>query len=57
VRLYEGCDQLCFLDAHVRAFGYLGGVPERVIYDNLSAAVKKIVGSERELTERFRALA
>jgi transposase len=56
VRLYEGCDQLCFLDAHVRAFGYLGGVPERVIYDNLSAAVKKIVGSERELTERFRAL-
>jgi transposase len=56
VRLYEGCDQLSFLDAHVRAFGYLGGVPERVIYDNLSAAVKKIVGSERELTERFRAL-
>jgi transposase len=56
VRLYEGCDQLCFLDAHVRAFSYLGGVPERVIYDNLSAAVKKIVGSERELTERFRAL-
>jgi transposase len=56
VRLYEGCDQLSFLDAHVRAFGYLGGVPERVIYDNLSAAVKKIAGSERELTERFRAL-
>jgi hypothetical protein len=47
---------LRILDAHVRAFGYLGGVPERVIYDNLSAAVKKIVGSERELTERFRAL-
>ena len=56
VRLYEGCDQLSFLEAHVRAFGYLGGVPERVIYDNLSAAVKKIAGSERELTERFRAL-
>src|SRR5829696_5493206 len=56
VRLYEGCDQLSFLDAHVRAFGYLGSVPERVIYDNLSAAVKKIVGSERELTERFMAL-
>src|SRR5215210_37715 len=56
VRLYEGCDQLSFLDAHVRAFAYLGGIPERVIYDNLSAAVKKIVGSERELTERFRAL-
>jgi transposase len=56
VRLYERCDQLSFLDAHVRAFSYLGGVPERIVYDNLSAAVKKIVGSDRELTERFMAL-
>lgn len=56
VRLYERCDQLSFLDAHVRAFTYLGGIPRRVVYDNLSAAVKKIVGSERELTERFMAL-
>jgi transposase len=56
VRLYESADQLSFLDAHVRAFAYLGGVPHRVVYDNLSAAVKKIVGSERELTDRFRAL-
>jgi len=56
VRLYERCDQLSFLDAHVRAFCYLGGVPQRIVYDNLSAAVKKVVGSERELTERFLAL-
>lgn len=56
VRLYDHADQLSFLDAHVRAFSYLGGVPERLVYDNLSAAVKKIIGSERELTERFRAL-
>ncbi len=56
VGLYERCDQLSFLDAHVRAFEYLGGVPERIVYDNLSAAVKKIVGSERELAERFTAL-
>jgi transposase len=56
VRLYERADQLSFLDAHVRAFSYLGGVPRRVVYDNLTAAVKKIVGSERELTERFTAL-
>ncbi len=57
VRLYDRADQLSFLDAHVRAFTYLGGVPNRVVYDNLSAAVKKIVGTERELTERFMALA
>ena len=56
VRLYAAADQLSFLDAHVRAFTYLGGVPERIVYDNLSAAVKKIVGSDRELTERFEAL-
>jgi transposase len=56
VRIYERADQLSFLDAHVRAFSYLGGVPRRIVYDNLTAAVKKIVGSERELTERFTAL-
>jgi len=56
VRLYDRADQLSFLDAHVRAFAYLGGVPERIVYDNLGAVVKKIVGSERELTERFMAL-
>ncbi len=56
VWLYERCDQLAFLDAHVRAFSYLGGVPRRIVYDNLTAAVKKLVGRERELTERFTAL-
>jgi transposase len=54
--LYEGCDQLAFLDGHVRAFAHLGGVPSRTVYDNLSSAVKRIVGVERELTERFLAL-
>ena len=56
VRLYDRVDQLSFLDAHVRAFSYLGGVPHRIIYDNLSAAVRKTIGSERQLTERFMAL-
>lgn len=56
VRLYDRADQLSFLDAHVRAFEYLGGVPHRVVYDNLGAAVKKTIGSERQLTERFMAL-
>jgi transposase len=56
VGLYDRCDQLSFLNAHVRAFEYFGGIPERIVYDNLSAAVKKIVGSDRELTGRFMAL-
>jgi transposase len=58
VWLYDRADQLSFLDAHVGAFEYFGAVPHRIVYDNLAAAVKKkIVGSERELTERFVALA
>lgn len=57
VWLYERADQLAFLDGHVRAFEQLGGIPSRIIYDNLSAAVRRRVGAERELTDRFRALA
>jgi transposase len=58
VHLYDRCEQVSFLDAHVRAFSYFGGVVRRVVYDNLSAAVKRIVGlKDRELTERFAALA
>src|SRR5215831_4365518 len=57
VWLYDHCDQLALLDAHVRAFAYFGGVPQRIAYDNLTPAVRKIVGSERVLTERFAALA
>ena len=57
VHIYDRCDQVSFLDGHVRAFPYLGGVPKRLIYDNLSSAVKRLVGlKERELTDRFRAL-
>lgn len=59
VWLYERCDQLSFLDAHVRAFAHFGGVPTRLVYDNLSAAVHRKVhafGVERKLTERFAAL-
>jgi Integrase core domain len=57
VWLYDRCDQLAFLDAHVRAFAYFGGVPQRIAYDNLTPAVRKIVGAKRVLTERFAALA
>jgi transposase len=58
VWLYERQDQVSFLDGHVRAFEHFGAVPHRLAYDNLRAAVTKIlVGSERELSSRFAALA
>ena len=56
--LYPRQDQTCFLDGHVRAFAHFAAVPHRLVYDNLKAAVRKIlVGSERLLTDRFLALA
>jgi len=57
VHIYDRCDQVSFLDGHVRAFAHFGGVARRLVYDNLSAAVKRIMGlKERELTDRFLAL-
>jgi transposase len=56
--VYERQDQVSFLDGHVRAFAHVGLVPARVAYDNLRAAVVRIlVGGERALTPRFAALA
>ncbi len=54
--LYEWADQVSFLDGHVRAFKHFGSVPQRLIYDNLKAAVVRLVLPERELSARFRAL-
>lgn len=51
--LYLRQDQPSFLDGHVRAFQHFVCVPQRIAYDNLMAAVAKIlVGSERQLARR-----
>jgi len=55
--LYDRCDQLSFLDGHVWAARHLEGLPQRLTYDNLAAAVKRRVGMDRDLTDRFLALA
>lgn len=55
--LYESCTQLAFLDGHVKAFEHFGGVPARCVYDNLSAAVKKVVLGHRELTDSMKSIA
>src|SRR5437870_6803961 len=55
--LYPRQDQVCFLDGHVRAFAHLGGVPRRLLYDNLRPAVARVlVGAARVLTARMQAL-
>ena len=56
--LYPRQDQVCFLDGHVRALAHFGGVPHRLLYDNLKAAVARVlIGSERELSARMQAIA
>jgi len=43
-----------FLEGHVRAFTYFGGVPTRILYDNTKIAVAKILGGEeRKKTKAF----
>jgi len=51
-KLYENRKMLSFLDAHVSAFEFLGGIHHEIVYDNLKQAVRKFVGpTEKEATE------
>ena len=46
-----------FLDGHVSAFAYFGGVPQSILYDNTKLAVAKICGDgKRERTSAFSGL-
>ena len=43
-----------FLEGHVRAFRFFGGVPRRISYDNSAIAVIEVLkGRERKLTKEF----
>lgn len=43
VAAYPSEKQECFLDGHMRAFHYFGGLSQRIIYDNLKVAVLRIL--------------
>lgn len=46
------------LDAHIKAFVFFGGVPKRIMYDNLKTVVDAIfVGKDRRFNRRFLTLA
>jgi transposase len=54
VMAFPSQKQECFYAGHVAAFEYLGGVPRRLSYDNLKAAVKRVLqGRHRQQQERF----
>lgn len=51
---YDRANLESFLDGHVRAFEYFGGVPKRIAYDNLKSAVIKVgKGRKRRLNRKF----
>jgi hypothetical protein len=46
-----------FLDGHVSAFAFFGGIPQSILYDNTKLAVAKICGDgKRERTRAFSGL-
>lgn len=50
--------QEMLFDAHNRAFDFFGGVPERMVYDNLKAVVETVfTGKDRLFNRRFMVLA
>lgn len=49
--LYNNENSQSFVDAHIRFFEYIGGVPKCMVYDNMKVAVAKFVGrTEKEAT-------
>ncbi len=51
---FPHCSQQAFLEAHVEAFDWFGGVFGLLRYDNLTSAVKQVLrGRQRVQTDRF----
>ena len=54
VKAYPKETTEAFLDGHVSGFGFFGGVPRSILYDNTTLAVAKICGDgKRERTRAF----
>ena len=57
VKAYPAETTEAFLDGHVSAFAFFGGVPQSILYDNTRIAVAKILGDgTRQRTKAFTAL-
>ena len=52
VKAYPAETTEAFLDGHVSAFAFLGGVPRGILYDNTRLAVAKILGDGRRQRTR-----
>ena len=52
VKAYPAETTEAFLDGHVSAFAFLGGVPRSILYDNTKLAVARIMGDGRRKRTR-----
>ena len=53
--LYHNENTFSFVDAHIRFFNHINGVPMTMVYDNMRVAVAKFVGrNEKEATEALK---
>ena len=52
MKAYPAESTEAFLDGHVAAFAYLGGMPQSILYDNTKLAVAKILGDGRRKRTR-----
>lgn len=51
--LVESCTMKQFLECHQRAFGYLGGIPGEILYDNMKNVVIRRLTGKVEWNGRF----
>ena len=57
IKAYAAETTEAFLDGHISAFAFFGGVPLSILYDNTKLAVAKILGDgERKRTQAFTGL-
>ena len=57
IRAYHRANTEAWLDGHVHAFAFFGGVPRSIVYDNDRCLVAKIMpDGERKRTDRFSAM-
>jgi transposase len=52
VKAYPAETTEAFLDGHVAAFAFFGGVPASILYDNLKIAVARILGDGKRVRSR-----
>ena len=54
IQVFPAQNQECLLEGMKRIFEYIGGVPSRIRFDNMSTAVAQVLeGAERRLTDGF----